>query len=105
HCVNLCIVSPEVPARSSKEGRPRSQNQDKQRIMLARDGGARRAPTDLCMMVIDVATKEGSTSGGPCKTTANQPQISKRQRTPVTKKRKCSFQGCLGSAVSRGMDL
>ncbi|KAE9168564.1 hypothetical protein PF005_g28319, partial [Phytophthora fragariae] len=46
------IVSPEVPARSSKEGRPRSQNQDKQRIMLARDGGARRAPTDLCMMVI-----------------------------------------------------
>ncbi|KAE9168563.1 hypothetical protein PF005_g28319, partial [Phytophthora fragariae] len=33
------IVSPEVPARSSKEGRPRSQNQDKQRIMLARDGG------------------------------------------------------------------
>ncbi|KAE8968315.1 hypothetical protein PF011_g27222 [Phytophthora fragariae] len=96
--------------------------------MLARDGGARRAPTDLYMMVHarplselhnprktarltrqlerqDVATKEGSTSEGPCKTTANQPQISKRQRTPVTKKRKCSFQGCLGSAVSRGMDL
>ncbi|KAE9163253.1 hypothetical protein PF002_g31905, partial [Phytophthora fragariae] len=24
----------------------------RQRIMLARDGGARRAPTDLCMMVI-----------------------------------------------------
>ncbi|KAE9076582.1 hypothetical protein PF006_g28100, partial [Phytophthora fragariae] len=27
----------------------------RQRIMLARDGGARRAPTDLCMMVIGLS--------------------------------------------------